>query len=342
MLGRTGAYLITDQSTRLYFTGYSSTDGYLVFINDKKYFVIDSRYIYAAKRALKGTGIEPKLGSLKETLALLGESGVKEVFVDYTKTTLDMAQQLTLSGFHLSDCAEEIKEARITKTEKEIALIKKACSIAEKAFKMLIPFIKEGVTEIELATRLENNFRALGAEKPSFETIVGFGANSAVPHHETGRTKLTENSVVLIDFGCVYKGYCSDITRTMFFGKPTAEFKKAYKAVGDAFDAALYGIREGMSGEVCDSLARNSLKAAGLDKYFTHSLGHGVGVDIHEDPYLSPRGKRNILADNVFTIEPGVYFDGKFGIRTENTVVLTSEGVKSMVDLPRSLKVIKP
>ena len=142
------------------------------------------------------------------------------------------------------------------------------------------------MTESEIAARLESNFKLFGAEKPSFDTIVAFGENAAVPHHSSGATKLERNSVVLIDFGCLYKGYCSDITRTMFFGKPTARFKKAYKAVNAAFDAAFYGIREGMRGSDCDALARGELKRAGMDKAFTHSLGHGVGVDIHEEPYL--------------------------------------------------------
>ena len=343
MLGKQGAYLITDETTRLYFTGYSSTDGYLLIIDENKYFIIDSRYFYAAKRALKGTGIKAVLGAFKEMIAILTESGKSELYVDYSKTTLAEAQELSLAGFRLSDCCEEIKEARIIKSEREIKIMERSCRIAERAFKMLIPMIKEGVTEIELATALENNFRALGAKKPSFETIVAFGANSAVPHHETGRTKLEKNTVVLIDFGCVYKGYCSDITRTMYFGdKPPKEFRSAYSAVYGAFNAAFYGIREGMSGEVCDSFARDYLKERGLDGYFTHSLGHGVGVDIHEEPTLSKRGKRNFLKNFVFTIEPGVYFDGKFGIRLENTVRLTENGVKSMVTLPKRLKVIKP
>ena len=342
MLGKQGAYLITDQNTRLYFTGYSSTDGYLLFIDENKYFIIDSRYFYAAKRALKGSGVKAVLGADKELAALLKESGKRELFVDFSKTTLEKAQEFSLAGYKISDCAEEIAQSRMLKSEREIRLMKKSCSIAERAFKATLPYIKEGVTEIELATALENNFRALGATKPSFDTIVAFGENSAVPHHETGRAKLQKNTVVLIDFGCVYKGYCSDITRTLFFGTPTKEFRSAYAAVYGAFNAAFNGIKEGMSGQVCDALSRDYLKRKGLDAYFTHSLGHGVGVDIHEEPMLSKRGKRNILSNYVFTIEPGVYFDGKFGIRLENTVYLTGKGVKSMVTLPKRLMMIKP
>ena len=341
MLGKKGSYLITDPTTRLYFTGFESSDGYVVFIDDKKYFIVDSRYFYAAKKAMRTSGFTLVKGSHSEMIAVLDGAGDKKLFVDFAKTSLADAQKLTLCGYELCDCSEEVKEARIKKSEREIKLIKKACAIAERSFKALLPYVKEGVTESELAARLEMNFKLFGAEKPSFDTIVAFGENAAVPHHSTGSTALKKNSVVLIDFGCLYKGYCSDITRTMFFGKPTAEFKRAYKAVNAAFDAAYHGIKDGLCGVECDALARNELKRAGMDKAFTHSLGHGVGVDIHEDPYLSPKGERKILNGYVFTIEPGVYFDGKFGIRTENTVTLTPDGVKSLVSLSRRLKVIK-
>lgn len=342
MLMKKGAYLITDENTRLYFCGFRATEGFVLFIDEDKYFFVDRRYYYAAKNRLKGSGFNVVDGVFKDMTQLLIDRGVTELFVDYTKTTLDFAQQLTLCGFKLADCHDEVKEARIVKTERELKLIKRACVIAEKAFKATLPEIKEGITESEVAAILEGNFKKFGAEKPSFDTIIAFGPNSAVPHHETGATKLKVGDVVLMDFGCLYKGYCSDITRTMFFGKPTKEFKAVYNAVKESHEAAHDGIREGMSGIACDGIARNYLKEKGYDKFFTHSLGHGIGVDIHEDPYLSPKGERSIVENNVFSIEPGVYLDGKFGVRIENTCTLRGGKVESLVSLSKELKVLKP
>lgn len=342
MLGKKGVYLITDETTRLYFTGYSSTDGYLLLVDDGGYFVIDSRYYFAAKRALKNKPYEVVNGDFAETGDLIKKSGQGVIYIDFSKTSMELAQKLAFLGVELKDCREEIVEARIVKREDEIAKIKKACRIAEESFKSIIPLIKEGVTESYIAASLECEFKKRGASKPSFDTIVAFGKNAAVPHHQTGETKLKKDEVVLIDFGCIYKGYCSDITRTMFFGTPDKEFKSAYNAVNAAFDAAYNGIREGMSGRTADALSRDVLSRSDLDRFFTHSLGHGIGVDIHEDPSLSPRkGDRQLLDHMVFSIEPGVYKDGEFGIRIENTVTISGGKVKSLVNLGRKLKIIK-
>lgn len=341
MLGKKGVYLITDESTRLYFTGYSSADGFLIFDDGAGYFVIDSRYYYAAKRALKRKPFKVVEGSFDEAAKIIRNSGKTELYLDFSTTSMEEGQKLAFLGLKLKDCHEEIVEARILKRKDELKLIKRACKIAEDSFKAIVPEIKEGVTESYLAALLEAEFKKRGAEKPSFDTIVAFGKNAAVPHHRSGETKLKKNTVVLIDFGCKYKGYCSDITRTMFYGEPDKSFKSAYKAVNAAFDAAYSGIKEGMSGRDADALARSVLKKHSLDKYFTHSLGHGIGVDIHEEPYLSPKREKQLLSNMVFSIEPGVYIDGKFGIRIENTVAIVNGKVESLVKLSRKLKEIK-
>ena len=341
MLGKQGVYLITDETTRLYFTGYSSGDGFLLLVDGGGYFVIDSRYYYAAKRALKNKPYKVVNGSFNETADLIKETAKGVLFIDFAKTSMELAQKLAFLGVELKDCREEIVQARIVKRDDELKKIKRACRIAEESLKAIVPAIKEGVTENYIAALLECEFKKRGAEKPSFDTIVAFGANAAVPHHQTGDTTLKRDSVVLIDFGCKYKGYCSDITRTMFFGTPKKEFKSAYNAVNAAFDAAFAGIRAGMSGRTADAISRDVLKKHGLEKYFTHSLGHGIGVDIHEDPYLSKKGETQLLDNMVFSIEPGVYLDGRFGIRIENTVVLSGGRVKSLVALGRNLKIIK-
>ena len=182
--------------------------------------------------------------------------------------------------------------------------------------------------------------RQLGAEDVSFDTIIAFGVNAAVPHHETSSDTLKENSCILMDFGCKYKGYCSDITRTLYFGQPDSEFLSAYDLVLSANVLAEEEIFAGMTGKNGDKIARDYLDKNGIGQYFTHSLGHGIGLNIHESPYLSRKGEE-VLTDNmVFSIEPGVYFDGKFGIRIEDTVLLSGGKVKRLFNDDKKLIVL--
>lgn len=317
---------------RRYVTGFYSTDGYVVLDQNSCRFVADLRYFEAAEKALSGSGVEVIEGSYpkaKELLAPYHKLGVPYPFV-----TLSRAEALKADGFELIDCMPALKEAMCIKTEREIALIQKACEIAEEAFLLLLPELKEGMTETDAAALLEYNMRKLGASGTSFDTICAFGANGSVPHHETGLTKLKFGDPVLIDFGCKVEGYCSDITRTFLFGDDGKheKFKQYYEEVYRAHEAVKERLKAGMTEKEGDEIARGSLRAAGLDKYFTHSLGHGVGLQIHEYPTLYPRGE-NVLKDGmVFSDEPGVYLPGEFGIRIEDTVYLKDGKVVSFMN----------
>ena len=197
------------------------------------------------------------------------------------------------------------------------------------------------MTELELKDIIENYILEFGGEGTSFDTIVAFSKNSAVPHHKTGSTVLENDMPMLIDMGARYNGYCSDITRTFFFGNPSKEFISCYDAVLKANITAEQNIKCGTATDVADEFARNFLKEKGLAEYFTHSLGHGLGLEIHEYPTLSFR-KKDILTENMlFTIEPGVYLENKFGIRIEDTVLLTKDGVKRLFTDSKELKIIK-
>ena len=188
-------------------------------------------------------------------------------------------------------------------------------------------------TETAVAAMLEYNMRKLGAQGLSFETIVAFGANAAVPHHETGLKTLKFGDEILIDFGCRVNGYCSDITRTFLFGDDGKheEFKKAYKCVLEAHLLAQQKIVAGMTGKEADAVAREYLKACGYGELFTHSLGHGIGLNVHEMPSISPRGETALCDGMVFSDEPGVYKAGEFGIRIEDTVTLMNGKIKSFM-----------
>ena len=197
----------------------------------------------------------------------------------------------------------------------------------------LLPTIKEGETESEIAARLEYYMKTLGAKKTSFDTIVAFGAHAAVPHHETGNTKLKFGDEILIDFGCVVDGYCSDITRTVLFGDDGKheEFKKAYQAVLTAHELVKDKLVSGMTGKQADAIARGYLEEQGYGKYFTHSLGHGIGLRVHEFPTVSTRSETVLQDGMVFSDEPGVYVAGEYGIRIEDTVTLQGGKVKSFM-----------
>lgn len=333
--------LITDEKQRLYFLGFHSTAGYVMITKEGTSFVVDSRYISAARKALEPKGIEVILGAdfsiLKEKAEKLN---VKTVGIDFTNTTLTGFERLKALGFDYVDVSNEITQLMSVKTDEEIGYIKKACQIAEKAWLDVIPLIHEGMTERELANELEYRFKKFGASGTSFDTIIAFGKNAAVPHHETGDTKLKKNQCVLMDFGCLYKGYCSDMTRTMFFGEPDDKFLGAYLATLTAHVKCAEQIVEGMSGKEADAIARDHLNCLGYGKYFTHSLGHGIGVNIHEFPTLSTRGEAILKENMVFSNEPGVYLDGKFGIRIEDSAYMSNGKYVSFMKDDKSLVVI--
>ncbi len=336
-----GLYLITDEKQVQYFVGYRTADGYAVIDGDKKLFFIDSRYFYAVKKKLASSGWEAKLGSEKQALEYIAETK-KTLKLDYRYTNLTLYEKLKALGVEVEDCSKEITSLMIIKSDEELKNIKKACAIAEKAFKETIKLIKLGMTELNVAEILESKFKQFGASGTSFETIVAFGANSAVPHHQTGKTKLTGETVILMDFGCVYNGYCSDMTRTFYFGNnPSKEFKKVYDSVLKAHVTAYENIQSGMTCVVADGFARESLQKDGYDKYFTHSLGHGIGLNIHEAPALSPRGQGEMQDGMVFSIEPGVYLDEKFGVRIEDTVTLINGKPQTFMTVTKKLIKIK-
>ena len=333
--------LITDEKERLYYLGFHSTAGYVVVTKTEVTFVVDNRYLKAAEHALTKKGVKVILGSDYSAFKAIAEDvGAKRVGIDFTVTTISEYDNLKSLGFDYEDISGELKTMQSVKTADQLKSIKRACEIAEKSWLQTLSVIREGVTENEVAATLEYNFRKNGASGTSFDTIVAFGKNAAVPHHQTGETKLKKNECVLMDFGCLYNGYCSDMTRTMFYGTPDEKFEKAYLAVLVAHKEAAEKIKEGDTGKQADAYAREVLTSLGYGKYFTHSLGHGIGVNIHEFPYLSPKGEAALTDGMVFSDEPGVYIDGKFGIRIEDSCYMADGKCRSFMKDDKSLVII--
>ncbi len=215
---------------------------------------------------------------------------------------------------------------RSVKEGEEIELLRRSCHIAAKAFGLVKPRIKTGCTEMSVYRDLEDTMQAMGAKGPSFNLIVGFGPNSAMTHHVSSDRKLRNNETVLLDYGCVYGHYCSDITRTYFHGRPTEEFKKVYSIVAASQKAGLARVRAGVKTLDVDAACRNTIADAGYGQYFIHGTGHGIGLEIHEYPRLNTRCDAVLRAGMAVTVEPGIYLHGKFGVRIEDSVLVTKTG----------------
>lgn len=328
-LKKGNAFLITDKKTRSYFLGEDIEEGVLAITKKGLTVFADSRYILPARNKATNACAECVLYNGLQTLSdFFIERDIKRIYVDYDKTTVSEYKQYKTLGVSVLNGNKYITLSRSLKTQEERQKIKRACDITFKAYKKTLKHVKEGITELQLKQIIERYMVKLGADGIAFDTIVAFGENSAVPHHQSGKTILKKNVPVLIDVGCEYKGYASDLTRTVFFGSPSQKFIDCYSAVLKANQTAVQNIKAGLTGKQADDFARNTLKEYDLDKYFTHSLGHGVGLDIHEYPRLSPKSQNQLEEDMVFTIEPGVYLEGEFGIRIEDTVELNGNGVK--------------
>lgn len=314
-----------------YITGIEPENGCAIIDETGTTLYTDMRYMEAAKKLLKGTDVTPVLYRQSEVLQRL--ASYESVGVSFDQMSHVEFVALEKAGAKLKNADEAFTTAMWVKDEWEIANIQKACEIAEEAFNELLPAIKEGMTETEVAALLEYNMRKRGAEGTSFDTIVAFGPHAAVPHHATSDAKLRFGDQILIDFGCKVQGYCSDITRTFLFGDDGKheEFKKAYACVLAAHELAKAKIVSGMTGKEADATARDYLKEHGYGELFTHSLGHGIGLNIHEKPGVSPRSEQVLQDGMVFSDEPGVYAEGEYGIRIEDTVTLRNGKVVSLM-----------
>lgn len=316
-------------------------EGFLLLTENKKILATDMRYYYPVNEFLQGKGYEVIAKSDYKTLKdAVKRCNITDLYANFSSITAETYNRCLAEGVSLKDGTVFIGDMLALKDSYDLTCISKACGICEKSYKEIMPYVKQGVSELDLSAELEYRFKRNGASCPSFETIVAFGKNSAVPHHKTDNTKLKKGDVVLIDCGCVYNGFMSDMTRTFAYKSAKKEFISVYEKVKKAHYKSINGIKSGMTGVEADNFARQSLKEDKLDKYFTHSLGHGVGTHIHELPLLSPRSTSVLKDGMVFSIEPGVYFDGQYGIRIEDTVTLTNGVVQSFVKLSKELEII--
>lgn len=341
------AVLISNAFNVKYVCGYVADYCYALIARNAKYFFTDGRFTIEANRDLES---DWNVVEIKPTSAagVIGQviSDLKLNKVGYDGNLMH-SEYLFVVGQLLADVqkvdiTDWLTDCRAIKSEYEIEQITKAQRIAEKSLQQLKSEIREGMTELELCARLEYLMKVNGSVRPSFDTIVAFGENSAIAHAKPGNRQLKYGDVILIDFGATYNGYCSDMTRTFVFGGCSEEFEQIYNAVLGANEIAISCIRSGIPLREADRVARNYLDLHNLAPYFTHSLGHGVGLQIHEYPSLSPNDTTdNRLQDGmVVTIEPGVYFEGRFGIRIEDMIVVRGANCINLTTSDKNLEII--
>lgn len=339
------AVILSAEANTYYVSEYRSTFCHVLLTRSGGYFLTDTRYIEEAQALLAG-GFEFVAVTARDVYAKMSEIldkvdaervGFENLSISYENY---VALENQLHGKQLIPVEKQLLAIRAVKQSSELSLIKKAAHINDLSFADLLGKVKEGVTERELAYELEYNFRRYGADGIAFETIVAFGENTSKPHAHPADRKLIKGTPVTIDFGCKYKGYCSDITRTFMFGMPSDSIIQIYNAVLDSNKRGIESVAAGVKCADVDAVCRNYLKTLDLDKFFVHGTGHGVGVDIHEAPILNPLSTETLAENMVVTVEPGVYIPGVGGARVEDLMVVTKNGCELLSHTPKELLIL--
>ena len=333
--------MILSPENRRYFTGFGSSDGILLISPEKSVFFTDSRYTEAAFESVKDCDVA-ELKRQESVLDMMRTLGMFNVGIETSYVTLREYTRLknTFEGVNFitdDETDRAILRQRMIKSEDELECIKRAQSIAEKSFEYILTYIRAGRTEREIQLELDNCMLRNGAEALSFETIAVGGKNSSRPHGCPTDYALKDGDLLTMDFGAVYNGYHSDMTRTVCIGRAGDDEREVYETVLSAQKAALNTICAGISCADGDASARDVIAGAGFGENFGHSLGHGVGIEIHEAPNLSPSSTMTLESGMVVTVEPGIYLQGRFGVRIEDMVVVTDSGCENLTHAGKDL-----
>jgi Xaa-Pro aminopeptidase len=328
--------LVTHLPDVVYLCGFTGSNAALAITARRAVLYTDGRYTTQARDESEGVHVViAKRSALLEALGGLLESGVPRISFDGDSTTVSALNAMRAA---ISSRKEKlgkvlrpltrplVAELRQVKDDEELARMKAAAALGDTLFEQILPFISPNIPEVEIAARLEHAARMAGAEAMSFPTIVASGLRSALPHGTASGAGVPRRGFVTLDFGVILRGYCSDMTRTVHVGKATSEERSAYEAVQEAQENGLHAVAAGVTCGDVDRACRSVLERRKLGKYFTHSTGHGVGLEIHEQPRIAKGQKTRLEAGMIVTIEPGVYLPGHFGIRIEDTVSVTSHG----------------
>lgn len=333
--------VVLSSVNRYYFTKVETTFGCLIMHENESVFLTDCRYYGHVSKALAGWNVILIKGeSLYEEInKQLTRLNAERVGFEDASISVEEYEKLkkACGAFRFEPASTYIAGLRVIKTEEEIQKIAAAQVVAQKALAKVVPLIKPGVTEREVAANIMYEMQMLGAEDYAFETIVAFGEGTAVPHHKTGKRKLEKNELVLIDMGAKVDGYRSDMTRTFCVGQPSEKLAEIHKIVLEAQEYALANIKAGITGHEADSYAREYITAHGYGDNFGHGLGHGVGLEIHEAPRLAPGSDVVLQPNMIITVEPGIYIDGVGGVRIEDFAVVKEDGLLNLTNFDKNL-----
>jgi len=334
-VGNVDAILITSPPNIFYLSGFTSSDAKLLITEGKQFLLTDSRYTIQAKSECPDFTVYDQNNALRD---LCKDFSIKTLaFEGSISVNTYESLKSTLGNITFINCSKKIASLRWIKSDEEIEKIQTAAKICDDAFANLLNHIKVGVTEKELALALEFHIRKNGASDVSFDTIVAAGARSAMPHAVPTDTPIKNGDFLLFDFGALYDGYCSDITRTVIVGTPTDEKLAIYETVLAAQLSALSAIKSGKKCSDIDKVARDVISKAGFGKNFGHALGHSVGVEIHEMPTFSTACKEILKNNMVLTVEPGIYIENLGGVRIEDTVVIMEKNPKILTKTCKKL-----
>ena len=309
------------------------------------WYFTDSRYTEAADKAIGDAAVIREVSREKPFSVLineaLAEAGAEKAgFEEQRMTVAEHAVYSEKLHCTLTPASALMTELRGSKDEEELSCMTAAQRIAEGALEQILKEIRPGMTEKEIAARLNYLMVSAGAEKTSFDTIVASGPNGSMPHAVPGMRKVQEGDFITMDFGCVYKGYCSDMTRTVALGRPSDEMRNVYDIVLQAQLAGIAAAKAGITGAAIDGAARKVIQDAGYGAYFGHSFGHSLGIDIHEAPNAAPGNDKPMPDGAVVSAEPGIYLPGKFGVRIEDVMILRPDGAQVVTKAPKALLVL--
>jgi Xaa-Pro aminopeptidase len=336
--------LVTHLPDVRYLCGFTGSNAALAIVTSRTALFTDGRYTLQAKQQARSARVViSEVSALADACLWLAKTGLRRAYFNAEHTTLAALARMRDSidkrkrNFFMALKTPLVADLRMVKDADEIALIEKAALLGCRLFDELLPSLESGVAEVAIAARLEFAARSRGAEGMSFETIVASGPRSALPHGHATASRLPRKGFLTLDFGVILDNYCSDMTRTVHLGPASRQERFAYEAVLEAQQAAVEAVRPGaICGEV-DEAARGVLRHAGLDEYFTHSTGHGVGIEIHEAPRIAKEQETELVPGMVVTIEPGIYLAGKFGLRIEDMVLVTDRGQRVLTPAPKAL-----
>lgn len=336
------ALLITNPFNLRYISGFTGTAGVVLITDDKALLITDFRYTQQANdQAPSFEIVEHKQPIVKEVASQFKTLGVNRVGFEKNDLTYAMYEQYAKEAeVEWVPTEGLVEKIRLIKTEDEISILKEAAKIADDAFKHILTVIKPGVTEIEVSNELEFYMRKQGATSSSFDIIVASGYRSALPHGVASDKKIENGELVTMDFGALYNGYCSDITRTVAVGEISDQLKEIYDTVLQAQLKGVNGVKAGMTGKEADALTRDYITEKGYGEYFGHSTGHGLGLEVHEQPALSFKSDQTLEEGMIVTVEPGIYVPNVGGCRIEDDIIVKKDGNERLNHSPKELIIL--